>query len=183
MIAPHELKNKAFNKTMRGYSCSEVDEYIEFLIDQYTELYKKNSELNNELHMTEVKYSELHNDEDTIRAVIVKAQKLAENIVQQAKNEASKIIDSAKGKCQEKIDEAEGKVSESQKEIEKIKIVAESYRNSLYEQYLEHIKLLKAMDFSFPLPEENDIRSEVNKKLDDDVEKAKEQIASTPKDN
>ena len=33
MIAPHELKNKAFNKAVRGYVISEVDDYIDFLID------------------------------------------------------------------------------------------------------------------------------------------------------
>ena len=92
MIAPHELKNKAFNKAVRGYNASEVDEYIEFLIDKYTEVYRHNCELENELRTTKVKYSELHHDEDTIRAVIVKAQKLGENIVNQAKTEAQNII-------------------------------------------------------------------------------------------
>ena len=31
MLAPHELKNKSFTKTMRGYNPQEVDEYIDFL--------------------------------------------------------------------------------------------------------------------------------------------------------
>lgn len=178
MIAPHELKNKVFNKSVRGYNCSEVDEYIEFLLDQYTELYRENSDLKNDLHKTKVKYNELHNDEDTIRAVIIKAQKLGETIVQKARKEADGIIDSAKEKCQSKIDEAEQKVVSSQKEIDKIKELAETYRNGLYEQYLEHIKLLKGMDFSFPLPAENDIRNEVTQDIEEDSEKAKEKIVS-----
>lgn len=178
MIAPHELKNKVFNKAVRGYNCSEVDEYIEFLLDKYTELYRQNSELKNELHMTNVKYSELHNDEDSIRAVIIKAQKLGENIVQQAKKEASSIVESAKEKCQAKIDEAESRVSESRKEIEKLHDLADKYRNSLYNQYLEHIKMLKDMDISLPLPAENDIRKEVNASIDTQTEKAKEKVNS-----
>ena len=36
MLAPHELKSKAFSKTLKGYSPAEVDDYIEFLIDKYT---------------------------------------------------------------------------------------------------------------------------------------------------
>ena len=43
MLAPHELKSKAFSKTLKGYSPAEVDDYIEFLIDKYTELYRENS--------------------------------------------------------------------------------------------------------------------------------------------
>lgn len=178
MIAPHELKNKVFNKAVRGYNCSEVDEYVEFLLDQYTELYRQNSELKNELHMTNVKYSELHNDEDSIRTVIIKAQKLGENIVQQAKKEAATIVESAKEKCQAKIDEAENKVSESRKEIEKLHGLADKYRNSLYNQYLEHIKMLKDMNIAIPLPAENDIRNEVNASIDTQTEKAKEKVNS-----
>ena len=111
MIAPHELKNKAFNKAVRGYVISEVDDYIDFLIDKYTELYRKNSELEKELHNTKVKYSELHHDEDTIRAVIVKAQKLGENIVSQARVEADKIVDASRETCRKNVEEAEKKIT------------------------------------------------------------------------
>ena len=45
MLPPHELKNKTFGKAMRGYNPVEVDEYIEFLIEKYTELYRENDEL------------------------------------------------------------------------------------------------------------------------------------------
>ena len=48
MIAPHELKNKEFSKSLRGYSTVEVDEHIAFLLEKYTELYRLNDELENE---------------------------------------------------------------------------------------------------------------------------------------
>lgn len=177
MIAPHELKNKVFNKAVRGYNCSEVDEYIEFLIDKYTEIYRQNCELENELRTTKVKYSELHHDEDTIRAVIIKAQKLGENIVNQAKTEAQKIIDSTKEKCNEKIEEAEKKVLESQEEIANIKTLSEEFRNRLYEQYLEHIKTLKALDLN-PAPlEEGVTREELNDDVDLQIVKAKDKLS------
>lgn len=178
MIAPHELKNKVFNKSVRGYNCSEVDEYIEFLLDQYTDLYRENSDLKNELHTTKVKYSELHSDEDSIRAVIMKAQKLGETIVQQARKEANAIIEGAKDKCQSKIDEAERKVNESKAEIEGVKATAEKYREKLYSQYLEHITLLKNMDLAFPESDTSDIKKEVNDSIDSDTEKAKKTVGS-----
>lgn len=178
MIAPHEFKNKSFNKSVRGYNISEVDEYIEFLIDKYTEAYKKAIDLENELHRTNVKYSELHNDEESIRAVIIKAQKLGESIVQQAKNEAAKIIDGVKAECQAKIDEAEGKIEESKREIEKIRSVAESYRSGLYNQYIEHIKMLQAMDFSFPISDGDSLSDSVNDMIDKETDRAKGEISN-----
>lgn len=179
MIAPHELKNKAFNKAVRGYNCAEVDEYIEFLLEQYTELYKENADLKNELHTTKVKYSELHSDEDAIRAVIVRAQKLGETIVQQAKNEAASIIEGAKSKCQSTIDETEKVISDRKLEIEHLKEIAEKYRKQLYEQYIEHINMLQSMDFSLPDSATADtVRADVNKKVDSDTESAKKKISS-----
>lgn len=183
MIAPHELKNKVFNKSVRGYNCAEVEEYVEFLIDKYTEIYRRNCELENELRTTKVKYSELHHDEDTIRAVIVKAQKLGENIVNQAKSEAQKIIDSTKEKCNEKILEAENKVAESQQEIVKIKALSEEFRNGLYEQYLEHIKTLKAFNFETPTLNDGTTKEELDGVVDEKISEAKEIVAGMGNSN
>ena len=177
MIAPHELKNKAFNKAVRGYNISEVDEYIEFLIDKYTEVYRHNCELENELRTTKVKYSELHHDEDTIRAVIVKAQKLGENIVNQAKTEAQKIIDSTKEKCNQTIEEAENKVSQCEQEMIKVKTLSEEFRNGLYEQYVEHIKALKALNFDTPAKSESN-KEELMQSVDEKIAEAKEKVVS-----
>ena len=44
MIAPHELKNKTFSRTVRGYNPAEVDQYFDFLIEKYTEAYKAATE-------------------------------------------------------------------------------------------------------------------------------------------
>ena len=40
MLAPHELKNKQFQKTFKGYNPQEVDEYLAFVLEKYTELYR-----------------------------------------------------------------------------------------------------------------------------------------------
>lgn len=177
MIAPHELKNKVFNKTVRGYSCSEVTEYIEFIIEQYTELYRENLELKNELHKTNVKYSELHNDEDAIRAVIVKAQKLSENIVEQAKKEAAGIIEGAKEKCMEYIEDAEKRIDNSNAQIERTRAEAEAYKAKLFRQYAEHIKLLQELDTDASPVNKSDLRQSVSDKIDSDVQEAKDNIS------
>ena len=176
MIAPHELKNKAFNKAVRGYVISEVDDYIDFLIDKYTEVYKKNAELEKELHNTKVKYSELHHDEDTIRAVIVKAQKLGENIVSQARVEADKIVETSRQTCRENVEDAERKIQESLKEAERIRALSESFRQNLYDEYLEHLKILKDMDLSLNLSAQNTLAQIVDKDAGEQIEKAKEKL-------
>lgn len=182
MMAPHELKNKEFAKAVRGYNCAEVDEYIEFIIDKYTELYKANSESEKELKIMKLKYNELRNDEDTIRAVIVKAQKLGEGIVAQAKDEAEKIIETAREKCDAVINIAAVKIDEEKKRMEDIRNISEDFRQKLYEQYIEHIKNIKSMDFALPaeaadvLPAKEKLAGDVMNEASDSIDKAKEDI-------
>ncbi len=176
VIAPHELKNKAFNKAVRGYVISEVDDYIDFLIDKYTEVYKKNAELEKELHKTKMKYSELHHDEDTIRAVIVKAQKLGENIVSQARVEADKIVESSKETCRANVEEAQKKIQESLDEAQRIRTHSEEFRQTLYNEYLEHLKTLKAINLSLDFTADNSLSEEVDASVDERIEKAKSKL-------
>ena len=88
MLAPHELKNKAFSKAVRGYNTSEVDDHIEFLIEKYTELYRENAELNRKLGLISAKLEEIQDKEASIRTALVEAQKKSDEIVKEAEDKA-----------------------------------------------------------------------------------------------
>lgn len=183
MIAPHELKNKAFNKAVRGYVMSEVDDYISFLIDKYTEVYRKNLDLEDQLHKTKVKYSELHNDEDSIRAVILKAQKLGENIVSQARTEADKIVEASRETCRKNVEEAERKITECIAEAERIKAASEEFRQRLYDGYVSHLQVLKEMDVSLDLSGKKSLSEEVESQTQDQINKAKDKLETIRSDD
>ena len=63
MIAPHELKNKTFSRTVRGYNPAEVDQYFDFLIEKYTEAYKAATEFEQKYNEVKAKYAELADEE------------------------------------------------------------------------------------------------------------------------
>ena len=44
-ITPKALSEREFTKTIRGYSVSEVDEYIGRIVENYSILYRENIEL------------------------------------------------------------------------------------------------------------------------------------------
>ena len=76
MLAPHELKNKAFSKSLKGYNAAEVDDYIEFLIEKYTEAYRENSELDRKLRVVVNTLDEIKDEEESIRNTLISAQKM-----------------------------------------------------------------------------------------------------------
>ena len=59
MLAPHELKNKQFSKSLKGYNPQEVDAYIEFLLEKYTEAYRENNELERKLRIVVTNLDEI----------------------------------------------------------------------------------------------------------------------------
>ena len=89
MLAPHELKSKSFSKSLKGYNPSEVDDYIEFLIDKYTELYRENSELERKLRIVVTNFDEIRDEEEAIRSTLLKSQKLGEKIIRDANERAA----------------------------------------------------------------------------------------------
>lgn len=164
MIPPHELKRKPFNKSVRGYSSSEVDEYVEFLIDKYTQLYKENAELERKLHVVSSKYEELAGDEESIRSAVLKAQKLSEAIVSNAQKKADDVAFTVDKRCAEIIAENAKKIDEQKETLAALRKMSANFRDSLYNQYLTHVKLIKEMELPDPERVEADLKSELEMK-------------------
>jgi len=145
MIAPHELKNKTFSRLVRGYNPAEVDEYFDFLIDKYTEAYKAALELEQKYNKLEAKYSELANEEESIRSAILKAQKLGEAIVNNAKKEAKEKESDLASRCDVIIAEAKSKVEEEKQNILRLRKIALDFQHKLYGEYVKHVEMIKEM--------------------------------------
>ena len=154
MIQPNELKKKTFSKSVRGYTPGEVDDYIDFLIDTYTQLYKENAELERKLHLVSAKYEELASDEESIRSAVLKAQKLSEAMVANARKKADDIVFTVEERCQKVLEENRLKLEEEKKTLSSTREMALEFRDRLYSQYLTHVKLIKDMDL--PTPESVD---------------------------
>lgn len=104
MVAPHELKNKTFTRTVRGYNPAEVDEHIEFLLETYTDLYKENDEYSHRIAILEEQLEKYTRDSEAIRTALLNAQKVSEKIVDDANKKSEIIIKSVKEACDEKLD-------------------------------------------------------------------------------
>ena len=167
MIAPHELKNKTFSRSVRGYNPQEVDEYFDFLIDKYTEAYKSISDWERKFNSVQAKYEELSNEEESIRSAILKAQKLGEVIVENAKAEAEEHKSHLKEECDKIVLQAKERVQKEKDALISLRNTAIEFQNKLYEEYVQHITLIKEMELN-PMSEsdaDNELRS--GARLDD----------------
>ncbi|MDD6312933.1 MAG: DivIVA domain-containing protein [Firmicutes bacterium] len=176
MIAPHEIKEKEFTKAVRGYNTTEVDEYIDFLIDKYTELYKYSAELEQKLNSVKAKYDELSDDEESIRSAILKAQKLGEAIVNNAKTEADNIAATVDSRCDEVIRKAKDKLDAERESLRELRRCTDEFKQKLYDEYVAHLKMIKEMDFGDVENTDNDIPT------DEQLEEAGKSAAGNTKE-
>lgn len=146
MLAPHELKNKAFSKAVRGYNPSEVDDHIEFLIEKYTELYRENAELNRKLRIVGTKLDEIKDEEESIRNTLVGAQKMGEKIIRDANDKADLITGSIKERCDAVIADFKRRMVKEKEEMWLIRTSVLDFKQEVFDIYRKHIEELQAIN-------------------------------------
>lgn len=96
MLTPQEVAKKSFAKArMGGYNMAMVDEFLDELTEDYTKLYEENAKLKAKLKVLVEKVEEYRSTEESMRAALFSAQKMATTIVEEAKAKSADIVTSA----------------------------------------------------------------------------------------
>lgn len=140
MLAPHELKNKSFGKSLKGYNVAEVDDYINFLIDKYTELYRENIELDRKLRIVVTNLDEIRDEEESIRNTLVSAQKMGEKIIRDANERADIITESIKKRCDAVIEDFKSQIAKEKEELWTVRATVLDFKKKLFESYRQQIE-------------------------------------------
>ncbi len=118
MLTPQEVAKKSFAKArMGGYNMAMVDEFLDELTEDYTKLYEENAKLKAKLKVLVEKVEEYRSTEESMRAALFSAQKMATTIVEEAKAKSADIVTSAEAGAREEIARIR---SEVQKEEERL---------------------------------------------------------------
>ena len=96
MLTPQEVSTHAFTKAvMGGYNMAMVDEFLDELTDDYTNLYKENAALKAKLKVLVEKVEDYRATEDSMRATLLTAQKMADSIVHEAEQKRDQMLSQA----------------------------------------------------------------------------------------
>ena len=93
MLTPQEVSTHAFTKAvMGGYNMAMVDEFLDELTEDYTSLYKENATLKAKLKVLVEKVEDYRATEDSMRATLLTAQKMADSIVHEAESKRDSLL-------------------------------------------------------------------------------------------
>jgi len=145
MVAPHELKNKKFTNAVRGYSMAEVDDHIDFIIAQYTELYRQNADLEQRLMRMQEHISELEGKEASINSALVDAQKAAARTLSEANEQAETVLLATKTNCDKIMAQFRYDVEEERAKLNALRASVREFKAAMFETYRTHIEFLEAI--------------------------------------
>ena len=104
MLTPQEVSSHAFTKAvMGGYNMAMVDEFLDELTDDYTALYKENATLKAKMKVLVEKVEDYRATEDSMRATLLTAQKMADSIVREAEAKRDQILAQAESDAKDRV--------------------------------------------------------------------------------
>ena len=132
MLTPQEVSSRAFPKAaLGGYNMGAVDEFLDELTDDYAALYKENAALKAKMKVLVEKVEEYRATEDSMRATLLTAQRMADKIVQEAETKRDEMLAQAEDAARQKLQEYREQIYAAEErlkmgQLELARFVAES---------------------------------------------------------
>ncbi len=156
MLTPVEIRNKTFNKSFGGYKTDEVDQFLEEISRTVEELTEENSDLQSKLEVLADKLEEYRDDEESLRAALLGAQKLGDSVIKESKNKADIILRDASVKSEKMIDSAKRQLEREQLNLGRMQKEVASFKNRLMSLYKQHLELISALPEEDPKYQESE---------------------------
>lgn len=143
MLTPADIENKEFKKEMRGYSISDVNNFMQEVALCYEKIYQENLAAMDRIGMLTDAVKQYKSMEDTLKNALSVAKGAGDEIRSNAHNQAQVIIKNAETKAGEIINDAAKEVTSINYRYEEMKRSVEVFKAkvvSLLNSQLETIK-------------------------------------------
>ena len=176
MLSPHELRAKEFTHAIKGYTTTEVDEHINFIIEKYTELFRANDELEKKLRQTQAELDAYKKDEDAIRGALLSAQRASAQIIEEANERADIIMRASKADCDKILLSFRDEAAKEREKLRGIRREVHLFKEQLFETYQQHIEMIEEV---FPdAPDDDAYEADDEETIRSAIEGIKREIAS-----
>ena len=178
MLTPQEVSGRAFSKAaFGGYNMAMVDEFLDELTDDYTSLYKENAALKAKLKVLVDKVEEYRATEDSMRAALLTAQRMANTMVEEAEEKKKTMLAGAEDEARAKIGALQSDVELEQRRLNAAKAATADFLQKTRELAQAQLALIeRAPDLT---PEEIAGGEKTEQKAEADVNAIEENILAS----
>jgi cell division initiation protein len=130
-IAPLDLRQQRFKKSLRGYDPTEVVAFLTEAADDYEHALREIDRLRQDLNRMEALLSEHREREANLRNTLLTAQRLADDMKEAAQNEAKMIVREAQGRADLLLQKAAARLDELDRDITELRLRRRGVEGSL----------------------------------------------------
>lgn len=156
MLTVDQINNVTFSKARGGYSTVEVDDFIDKCADTVAGLIEERNTSNKKLEVLADKLVEYRNEEDSIRAALVNAQRLGDTIVRESNQKAALTLEDATIKAEKIVADAEKKAQETlngiadQMKAQEVELARLQHEVAMFKErmlaiYKEHLSIIDVL--------------------------------------
>ena len=145
MLTPNDISSKKFEKSAFGYKPEDVDNFLSEIISSYSEVYSDKEDAEAKLEVLAEKLEEYRSNEDSLRTVLMGAQKLGDNIVRDSKAKAEVIIAEAENQVKQVFSESEAKIIKEKETLAVLQKETADFKKRLLAMYRQHLELISLM--------------------------------------
>jgi cell division initiation protein len=99
MTTAQEIREKTFERAIRGYDIGSVDEFLDQMAADFTAMEKENAALKSKMRVLVEKIEEYRQTEDSMRLALLSAQKMSSDIETEARQKADALLTQARQKA------------------------------------------------------------------------------------
>ena len=146
MVVPEKFFDIEFNKAMAfGYRTEDVDEFVTKAIEIIKALQEENQELTEKMSVLAESLEKYREDEESLRAALIGAQKLGDSMVREARQKADDILQDANEQAEQILYAARRREENQRAGLEQIKQEVSDFKSRLIEIYRQHIELIREL--------------------------------------
>ena len=145
MLTPNDISNKKFEKSAFGYKPEDVDSFLDSIVSSYAKLYEEKEAAEEKLEVLADKLEEYRANEDSLRTVLLGAQKLGDNIIRDSKAKAEVILSDAEGQVKQVFSDSEAKIAKERETLSILQKETAEFKKRLLAMYKQHLELISLM--------------------------------------
>jgi cell division initiation protein len=130
-VSPLDLRQQRFRTAFRGFDKVEVTAFLAAVADDYEQALRETDRLRQDVTRLEVLIGEHREQERNLKATLITAQKLADDIKANAQEEAHRIIGEAEARSDLLLAKTQARLEDVQREIDGLRLKRRDVETSI----------------------------------------------------
>ena len=121
-VSPLDMRQPRFGTAMRGFDRNEVIAFLEEASTDYENALRENERLRGEIMRLEGSLNQFRELESSLKATLMSAQKVGDDMRDTAQKEAARIVREAEGRADLLIEKAQARLEDIEREIDGLRL-------------------------------------------------------------